>query len=52
MKYGLADVLASSQAKLLKCSALGEGELALSVDSKKYYGCFGDDPAQVLFGVA
>jgi hypothetical protein len=51
MEYGLSDVLSAPQAKLLECPTLREGKLALSVDRKEDDRGFGDDLAQVLFGV-
>ncbi len=51
MKYGFAYVLSASQAELFERPAFRQNELAFGIDGKEDYRRFGDDPAQVLFGV-
>jgi hypothetical protein len=48
----LPDVLPTPQAQLFQRAALGQSELALGVDRKEDHWRLGDNPAQVLLGVA
>ena len=51
MKYGLADVLSASQTEFFERPAFRQSERAFGIDGKEDYRRFGDNPAQVLFGV-